>query len=148
MHRSYEKGYKWTGKSVKSCLFINGDPLDRAVFVRAVNHAAPGTICFMATNTLDALSIMRGSNIIPDYIFVDLMMQGLTGIEFLKHIKKIGRFKHIPVVIHANAPAPDHVEDLKQAGAFAIHFRPYDHWGIFNFLSLYFHNEKTRVLMN
>ncbi|MBL0744192.1 response regulator [Chryseolinea lacunae] len=122
--------------------------MDQANFVRAVTHAAPGTICFMAPNALDALSIIRDNTIIPDYIFVDLMMPGLNAIEFLRLIKQISVLKDIPVVVHANQPVPDRLVDLKQAGAFAIHFRPYDHRGILNFLSLYFHNDKTRVLMN
>jgi len=136
-------------KSLKYCLLINGNPQDQAAFVWALGLAAPGTVCLIAPNALDALALMGSKNIVPDYIFADLMMPGLNGIDFLRHLKKFARFKDIPVVIHANKPAPDWVYDLKEAGAFAIHFNPYDHRSIFNnFLRLYFHNEKTAVLMN
>jgi CheY-like chemotaxis protein len=122
----------------KCCIFIDEDFRNRAIFTKALNDVSPETLCFTACNGLDALYMMAKENVIPKYIFIELNMPAMDGVEFLKLIKKIQVLKEVPVIVHSTSPQPQKIIELKELGAAAIYFRPYEYSGVCNMLNLYF----------
>jgi CheY-like chemotaxis protein len=132
----------------KCCVLICDDPLDRAVFTRALYDVSPQTICITASNGVDALFMMNEENMIPSYIFVELNMPVMNGVEFLQAIKKNGKLKEVPVIVHSTSPQPHMIIELKTSGAMAIYFKPYEYFGICNMLTLYFGSEMATIQQN
>ena len=73
----------------KSCIFIDNDPYNQAVFTRALGDVSPETICLTASSAEDAIYMLTRENVSPSYIFVELDMPEMSGIEFLKTIKQV-----------------------------------------------------------
>jgi CheY-like chemotaxis protein len=130
------------------CLFINDDPYSQAVFTKALNDLSPETICFTAANGIDALYMMLEEQVIPSYIFIELHLPRMGGLEFLKEIKRKESLKEIPVIVHSTSPQPHHVLELKELGAHAIYFRPYEYYGVCNLLTLYFSQQILGIQPN
>jgi CheY-like chemotaxis protein len=119
-------------------MLIDNNPDHQAVFSQALNDASPETICFTAPTGKDALYIMLEEELRPSYIFIELELPGMGGVEFLKAIKQEDALKDIPVIVHSTSPKPHLVIELKELGATALYFRPYDYYSICNMLTLYF----------
>lgn len=132
----------------KKCLLICDDPLDQALFAQALSDVSPDTICLVASNASDALYMMTHENVIPSYIFVELDMPKMNGLEFLREVKTNEELKEIPVVVHSMSPQPHKVIALKEAGAHALYFRPYEYSSVCNMLTLYFTSEMASILPN
>lgn len=132
----------------RCCIFIDNDPYDRAIFTKALNDVSPETVCFSASDALEALYMMRVKKVTPSYIFVELNMPEMSGIEFLQAIKRDERLKEIPVIVHSTSPQPHKIIELKEAGALAIYFRPYEYYGVCNMLNLYFGSEMINIQQN
>jgi len=54
---------------------------------------------------------------LPDYIFLDVIMPGMDGIECLQKIKKIKRAKHIPLYMYTISKPQSIKETIKLLGA-------------------------------
>lgn len=122
----------------KCCVLICDDVFDQSVFIKALHDVSPETICITAPNGFDALNLMKKERIIPSYIFVELNMPRMDGIQFLQEIKQNETLKEVPVIVHSTSPQPHKIIQLKESGALAIYFRPYEYVGICNMLTLYF----------
>lgn len=71
-----------------------------------------------APGGLNALSLLK-TRPPPDLIFVDFIMPGMDGIEFLKNLQRIDSFKDIPVILMTAESHPEilmEMENLKLAG--------------------------------
>jgi CheY-like chemotaxis protein len=132
----------------KCCLFISDDPFDQAIFTKALGDVSPDTICFAVSNPHEAFFIMKEEQIIPDFIFTELDLPRMSGIDFLKTIKKIDTLKEIPVIVHSISPQPHKIIELKESGALAIYLRPYQYLGVCNMLNLYFSEDMANIQQN
>jgi CheY-like chemotaxis protein len=121
----------------KSCFLINEDPGEQAVFVKALTDVSPQTLCFTASDGIDGLYMMLKEKLIPDYIFIEMIMPRMDALSFLQQIKKIDTLKEIPVIVHAISPMPHEVIAMKEAGAAALYLREYDYEGICSLLNFY-----------
>jgi chemotaxis response regulator CheB len=131
---------------VKSCLLINDDPLDQAIFFDALLDVAPETLFMLAGNSMEALQILQEDNLTPDCVFVELSRPSIDALQFLKAIKKTELLREVPVIVHSSVPALHRVIELQEMGALAIYFRPYNYHGVCNVLNLYFKQDyKTNL---
>ena len=135
-------------KSSNICLLVTNDPLDQAIFARALRDVSPNTICCIAANGIEAMEIMTEEQVIPDFIFVELNMPYMDGIEFLKQVKSKQPLGQIPVIVHSGVPQPDKLPSIKEAGASAIYFKEYEYGGVCNILYLYFLSQLSPLHLN
>jgi len=133
---------------LRSCVFINSNPSDRAIFVTALFDTSPSTVCFVADDGDEALDIMRKERIVPSYIFVELSMPGIDGIRFLKNIKRIRSLRRAAVIVHCKSPDAVIVDIMKEHGAFAIYPAPYNYRGMCNILRAYLNHDPIRLSLN
>lgn len=98
-------------------LHVDDDPDDSAVFCEAVKEAAPLFICLIADSAASALEILSDRQKIPDYIFLDINMPKMNGLECLKLIKNNHSLNHIKVIMHSTASDPIYIKEFKKLGA-------------------------------
>jgi CheY-like chemotaxis protein len=57
----------------------------------------------------------------PDFIFTDVNMPRMSGLEFLKKIKCIETLQDIPVIVYSSNYSEDEALKVKQLGASAVY---------------------------
>lgn len=78
--------------------------------VSAVHYVFSAIQAFMYLQEVDHDSL-------PKLIVTDLYLPGITGDEFLKDLKKMDKYKHIPVIVLSSAKTPKEIEQYKEMGA-------------------------------
>jgi len=102
-------------------LVVDDDEDDRKLFFETTREIDSSINCIEAVSAQDALVYLRGvDHALPDYIFLDLRMPGLSGQDCLKEIKKDARLAPVPVIVYTTSR--DEKEALVLKGLGAAHF--------------------------
>lgn len=91
-------------------MIVDDEVADRLFFSNAVKKIDPSWKCVQASCPEEALTMLQAAEKLPDYIFVDINMPGMDGIEFLAAIKTDEKWVQIPVII---CTASINQEDLR-----------------------------------
>jgi CheY-like chemotaxis protein len=106
-------------------LFLVDDDMDdHEIFKSALAKVAGDLALLTATNGYEALDVLSTSNVLPDYIFVDLNMPRMGGFQFLKEIKQTDTLKDIPVIIYSTSSNPGDIAKTKELGAVSFITKP------------------------
>jgi CheY-like chemotaxis protein len=112
-------------KDSKYLLIVDDDSDDIALFKEAVKEVAPHVHCSSALSGAEALkNLNEGTEPLPDIIFLDLNMPGMTGQEFLAEIKSIPEFQDIRVVIYTTSSREKDKEETRKLGAESFITKP------------------------
>jgi len=99
-------------------LLVDDDADDRKLFFEAVRDFDETIFCVSASNGQDALLYLKNeTNSLPDFIFLDLRMNGLSGKKCLEEIKKDARLHPVPVIIYTTSRDVKESIELKKMGA-------------------------------
>lgn len=99
-------------------LLVDDDEDDRNLFFEAVRDVDKTIICVSASNGQEALSYLKdAANPVPDFIFLDLRMPGISGRECLEEIKKDTRLQSVPVIVYTTSRDVKESIELKKLGA-------------------------------
>jgi CheY-like chemotaxis protein len=99
-------------------LLVDDDPDDRKLFIEAVKQVDETISCVCAGNGQEALLYLKNeANLLPDFIFLDLRMHGLSGKKCLEEIKKDTRLYPIPVIVYTTSREVEESIELKKMGA-------------------------------
>jgi CheY-like chemotaxis protein len=102
-------------------LLIDDDEDDRKLFFDSTKEFDKTINCVGAGSGQEALLYLNDqANPVPDFIFLDLRMPGLSGQECLAEIKKDPRLKSVPVIIYTTSRDVRDSVELKKMGA--VHF--------------------------
>ena len=97
---------------------IDDDFDDQEFFSIAVKKLNEMNECVFAKDGQFGLDMMhRDENFKPDFVFIDLNMPRMNGLECLEEIKKMDRFRNTPVYIYSTTDNPTTMEDSKKLGA-------------------------------
>lgn len=80
------------------CL-IDDDPDELDIFMEALSRTDTSCQCTSAPSGDRALEIL--DYILPDFIFLDLNMPGMSGLECLIEIRKKTRLDKVPVILYS-----------------------------------------------
>src|ERR1700712_5338707 len=101
MEICYPNNYKMSQKRI-TCLLIDDDAEDQEIFSHALAHLNLNVDCVTASDGIHAIDKIKSDpNFNPYFIFIDVNMPKMNGIECLVEIKKISRFKNIPVYLYS-----------------------------------------------
>ena len=99
-------------------LLVDDDEDDRNLFIEVTKEVDSTITCFPTCDCMEALAYLRDdSNEVPDFIFLDLRMPGLSGEECLIEIKREPRVANVPVIVYTTSRDVRESERLKQLGA-------------------------------
>jgi CheY-like chemotaxis protein len=103
---------------VLTILLVDDDEDDQQLFLEAVKEIDE-TIVFVSAGTgQEALLYLKNeANTIPDFIFLDLRMPGLSGQQCLEEIKKDPRLAAVHVIIYTTSREVSESIALKKLGA-------------------------------
>jgi DNA-binding response OmpR family regulator len=86
----------------KTCLIIDDDPDDQEIFLMCVRKLDLNIDCKTSDNGVEGISmLMDNQEFIPDYIFLDVNMPKMNGIECLQEIRKIERLKNTRIFMYS-----------------------------------------------
>ena len=100
-----------------SILLIDDDEDDAVLFGFAIEKVEKRIRFIHYPDSIKALKDLNSFTLNPDYIFLDLNMPKLSGIEVLKELKRVRRLWHIPVIIYSTTTNADHINQVKTLGA-------------------------------
>jgi len=108
-------------------LFVVDDDLDDLMlFKDAINEIDPSIEIETAGNGVEALKKLKGEiSRDPDYIFIDLNMPLMNGIQCLQEIKKMPVRSHIPVIIYSTSSYERDILQTINNGAFHYIVKPF-----------------------
>ncbi|MEP6684159.1 MAG: response regulator [Parafilimonas sp.] len=98
-------------------------------------------IVFTASDGVEAMCYLS-KGIIPDLIISDLLMENITGYEFIKHLLTSILYKNIPVVVVSSSPSPELAEFPSIT---AIH-KPFDPISLKNLVDTTILNSITQTI--
>lgn len=97
-------------------LCVDDDPDDIEVFFDAVKQVNGTANCIAAYNGQQAFDILE-SGLLPDYIFLDINMPVLAGMETLKAVRKDRKYSNIPVIMYSTTSDPNEMMTFRKEGA-------------------------------
>ena len=101
-----------------SCLLVDDDKDDQEIFRFALKKVNPAVSCLLANDGVFALEQLQEDTAkLPEFIFIDINMPRLNGIQVLGELKKIDGLKQIPVYMYSTSGQPDIVQKCKKMGA-------------------------------
>jgi CheY-like chemotaxis protein len=102
---------------IRSVLYVDNDVDDHEIFCETIHRLNPETLCAVLPDGKQALAYLENTILLPDYIFLDVNMPIMGGVEFLQRVKKSDRFKKIPIIMYSTTKDHEAVELCKRLGA-------------------------------
>lgn len=102
----------------KFIVLADDDADDRLLFEEALREIDDRAHITTATDGEDLMSVLdsRG-DANPSIIFLDLNMPKKNGLECLKELKQMEKFKDIPVVVYSTSCQEDSIDTMYEHGA-------------------------------
>ena len=113
---------------VQKVILIDDDPDDHEIFAMAMTDASASVTCVLYDSAEIALDELSKKPLpLPDYIFLDLNMPRMNGMQFLELLKKDSLLAGIPVIIYSTSILPSIRAQALQHGAFDFLAKPTSH---------------------
>jgi CheY-like chemotaxis protein len=101
-----------------NCLLIDDDLDDQEIFVLAMRDANPAVECMIAKDGregLEKIKLLNGE--VHDFIFVDLNMPRMNGIETLDEIRKMKFNRRPRIIVYSTSSDEKLINDVLSHGA-------------------------------
>ncbi len=123
----------------KTCILIDDDEDDHCFFVAALKGQSMKIHCTHYLKPKEALEkISQNKGTQPSYIFIDLNMPQLTGLDCLRILKGTPTLSDIPIIIYSTSSNPNDIDTCKRLGATAYIIKPDSIDALTSRLSMYF----------
>ncbi len=105
---------------IQCIMLIDDNKTDNFFHERAIKKFNPGIEIITYLSANDALEHLNGDTKVPDVIFLDINMPGMTGWEFLEEYKKIsqGKPKSLIITMLSTSENPDDMGKAKNYNVF------------------------------
>lgn len=117
-------------------LIVDDDDDDRKLFIESVTEVDEAIVCVALPGGQECLDYLSDlSNVLPDYIFLDLRMPKVSGQKCLDEIKKVPRLANIPVFVYSTSTDKLDIKNLGEQGAVMFISKPTDPGEIYFLIS-------------
>ncbi len=107
-------------------MIIDDDADDRMFFKEALKKMLPSAVCLEVNGCTEALQLLRKTEQLPDFIFLDINMPRLDGRECLKELKRDAKLKNINVIMYSTAFTDKIIAEFHALGASSYLHKPTD----------------------
>lgn len=101
----------------KNFMIIDDDTDDRFFFKEALKKMLSSIEFLEANGGIEALELLRKTEQLPHFIFLDVNMSPMDGYECLKQLKSDDKLKYIPVVMYSTSFSEESIIELYKLGA-------------------------------
>lgn len=102
----------------KVCLIIDDDQDDQEIFSMCVDKVTTDVDCRTADSGVDAISALNSDpGFIPNYIFLDVNMPKMSGLECLAELRKIDKLKSTKIYMYSTTIDSKIENESKSLGA-------------------------------
>jgi CheY-like chemotaxis protein len=109
----------------KKCFLIDDDIDDQEIFMMALEDIDMDISCVTANNGVEALKKLNSDpSFIPDYIFLDINMPKMNGIECLSEIKKLRHLSGVTIMMFSTSSDPEIISASRKLGAVDFLVKP------------------------
>ena len=105
-------------------MIIDQDEEDVLMFRKALSIVDNNAAFYSAPNGIEALILLwQKIKMLPDFIFLNMNIEKMTGEECLINLKNHLSFRHIPVIMYSTALTHDH-SHFRNLGALSVIVKP------------------------
>jgi CheY-like chemotaxis protein len=97
--------------------YADDDAEDREIFCEAIQQINPAIKILLSKDGQEALEILSAQEHLPDFIFLDINMPRMNGVECMAKLKSDVHLKNIPVIIYSTTTNSGEVQKLLMLGA-------------------------------
>jgi CheY-like chemotaxis protein len=110
----------------KTIMLIDDDQDDLDIMKQAIYNIDPALLCLSFIYPEEALRILlsRELAILPDFIFIDINMPGMSGDKCLKVLRSHKQFDEIVITLYSTSMPATVAEALKSSGANHVFEKP------------------------
>jgi CheY-like chemotaxis protein len=102
---------------VKDCMLIDDDQDDQEIFLMALEKVHAQINCSIAKDGVEGLKTLSDFSYTPGYIFVDINMPKMNGIECLRQIRKLDHLRNSRVIMYSTSADERIISQCKELGA-------------------------------
>jgi CheY-like chemotaxis protein len=124
----------------KTILLVDDDPDEQIFFKIAVNEAKGPFVLRTAKDGQEALDLLSDpATKLPDFVFLDVNMPRVNGIECLSQIRSCERLKDLCVIVCTSSNSPVDYERARNARASGFFTKPISLDVLFRIVSMILH---------
>jgi CheY-like chemotaxis protein len=112
-------------KEKMKVFLIDDDQDDQEIFCMAVESVNKDIMCITVSDCVEALSMLKADKeLMPDFIFIDVNMPKMNGIECLTHLVTMEHLKVSKIYMYSTTSEENSVKTCKQLGAIDFIVKP------------------------
>jgi CheY-like chemotaxis protein len=109
----------------KQCLLIDDDLDDQEIFLMALHEADKDVHCVVANDGIEALKKLgEDTSFIPDFIFLDINMPRMNGMQCLEKIKKLSHLANVKIIMFSTSADRKMISKSMELGATEFLLKP------------------------
>ena len=110
----------------KTIIVIDDDQDDLDIMKQALHSVDPSLLCLSFIYPEEAVRLLTSKEltVLPDYIFIDINMPGLSGDKALKALRARKEFDNIVITLYSTSMPDTVAEALKSSGANHVFEKP------------------------
>ena len=104
---------------------VDDDQDDQEIFRQGVKAVDESINCIMFNSSEELMKALKKKHDnLPDFIFLDLNMPKISGLECLRNIKSISHYKNILVYVYSTSSTLKDINECREAGAVGFLVKP------------------------
>ena len=109
----------------RQCLIIDDDQDDQEIFLMCLKKIDKGIDCRTMNNAIDAITMLTSdTEYVPNYIFLDVNMPKMNGIDCLRLLKNMQRLKYSKIFMYSTTSDNSVYAESKKLGAHDFIVKP------------------------
>ena len=112
-------------KDIRTCFLIDDDIDDLEIFAMALHEVDENIDLHSAMDCVRGLKELKeNKSFIPDYIFLDINMPKMNGLQCLPEIRKMDHLRNVKVIMYSTSSDEEIKRTTRQLGADDFFVKP------------------------